>query len=154
MQTRDNAKFHIVLVKGWIEKNRKFLLAKRSNAELHKPGVWSLPGGKVENEIEPNILQKTLKKEIKEEVGVEITNDIELVFNNSFERVDGANVVSLTFLCHYKSGEAKPLEDTVEIRWFSIEELKNFTEIEDFLKIEIIELVKYLESSKNKRFIL
>jgi len=145
MQTKDNAQFHIVAVKGWVEKDNKFLLAKRSAKELHKPNSWSLPGGKVEGEIEePCILQKTLKKEIKEEVGIEISDDIELLYNNSFKRVDGAHVVMLTFLCHYKSGEAKPIEDTSEVKWFSIEELKNFKEAENFLKIEIKELLHYL----------
>jgi ADP-ribose pyrophosphatase YjhB (NUDIX family) len=149
MQTKDNAQFHIVLVKGWIEKDGKFLLAKRSLKELHKPGVWSLPGGKVEGEKEePNILQKTLKKEIKEEVGVEITNVIDLIYNNSFKRVDGAHVISLIFLCHYKSGYAKPLEETAEVRWFTLEELKRFNEAEDFLREEIKELVNYMKNKK------
>jgi 8-oxo-dGTP diphosphatase len=145
MKTKDNAPFHIVAVKAWVEKDNKFLLAKRGPHELNKPNTWSLPGGKVENGIEFNILQKTLKNEVKEEVGIEITNNISLVSNSSFERVDGAHVVMLTFLCHYKSGEAKPLEDTSEVKWFSLEELKNFNDAEDFLKIEISELEKYLK---------
>lgn len=146
METKDNAKFHIVLVKGWIEKNGKFLLAKRANTELHKPGAWSLPGGKVESTgEEKNILQKTLKKEIREEVGIEIEDNIEILYNNSFIRVDNAHVVNVTFLCHYKSGEAKPLEDTAEIKWLTIDELKNFGEAEDFLKAEINELDKHLK---------
>ena len=145
MQTKDNAQFHIVAVKAWIEKDNKFLLAKRGLNELHKPNTWSLPGGKVEGKIEePNILQKTLRREIKEEVGINITDDVELIYNNSFVRTDGAHVVMLTFLCHYKSGEAKPLEDTAEIRWFTIEELERLEGIEDFLKIEIKELMNYL----------
>jgi len=149
MQTKDNAQFHIVLVKGWVEKDGKFLLAKRGDQELHKPGIWSLPGGKVENETEePDILQKTLRKEIKEEVNVDISDEIDLVYNNSFVRVDNAHVVSLTFLCHHKSGEARPLEDTKQIKWFTIEVLKEFNEVEDFLKIEINELVKYLKKCK------
>ena len=146
MQTNDNAQFHIVAVKAWIEKDNKFLLAKRGPKELHKPNTWSLPGGKIEDEIEePNILQKTLRREIKEEVGIEITDDIELIYNNSFIRIDGAHVVILTFLCHYKSGEAKPLEDTAETKWFTIEELKRLVGVEDFLKREISELEKYLK---------
>lgn len=149
MKTKDNAQFHIVAVKGWIEKDSKFLLAKRGPNELHKPNKWSLPGGKIEDEVEePSILQKTLRREIKEEVGIDITDDVELIYNNSFLRVDGAHVVMLTFLCHYKSGEAKPMEDTAEIRWFTIEELKKFNEAEDFLKKEINELENYLKNNR------
>lgn len=151
MQTKDNAPFHIVLAKGWVEKDGKFLMAKRGEEELHKPGTWSLPGGKVERDVgEENILQKTLKKEIEEEVGVEITDEIELIYNNTFERIDGAHVVNLTFLCHHKSGEAKPLEDTAQVKWFSIEELRNFEDLEPFFKREVEKLIKYLEKRSKK----
>ena len=50
MQTQDNAQFHIVLVKGWVEKDGKFLMARRSRKEIQAPGQWSIPGGKMENE--------------------------------------------------------------------------------------------------------
>jgi 8-oxo-dGTP diphosphatase len=147
METEDKAKFHIVLVKGWVERGGKFLLAKRGLTELQKPGTWSLPGGKVESVAEePDILQKTLKKEILEEVGVEIEDYAELIFNNSFVRVDGAHVVSMTFLCRYKSGEAMPLDETAEVRWMTLEELKNFADVESFLKIEIDRLSQRLKS--------
>ncbi len=148
MKTQDNAQFHIVLVKGWVEKCGKYLMAKRGNTEPHKPGVWSLPGGKVENEVERDILQSTLKKEIKEEVGLDITETIELVYNNTFRRIDNAHVVSLTFLCHYKGGEAEALDDTAEVKWFTIEELKNFKDAEDFLQIEIEELLKFIQKKR------
>lgn len=147
MQTKDHAHFYIVLVKAWVEKKGKFLLAKRGDKELQKPGSWAPPGGKVDLKDESHVLSKTLKKEVLEETGITITNKIELVYNNSFTRVDEAQVVNLTFLCHWQSGEAKPLEDTAEIRWFSAEELKNFPEAEDFLKIEIRELLRYLQKS-------
>lgn len=145
MQTKDNAHFHIVLVKAWVEKDGKFLMAQRGSVELHKPGVWSLPGGKVDDEVKRDILQATLKKEVLEEVGVKITNQIELIYNNSFIRSDGSHVVNLTFLCHWESGEAQPLEDTAKVQWFTIEELKNFPNAEDFLQIEINELINYLD---------
>lgn len=35
MQTKDNAHFHIVLVKAWVEKDGKFLMAQRGSQELH-----------------------------------------------------------------------------------------------------------------------
>jgi len=144
MQTKDNANFHIVLVKAWVEKDEKFLMAQRGATELHEPDAWSLPGGKVENEVMRDILQSTLKKEVFEEVGIEITDIIELIYNNSFIRSDGAHVVNLTFLCHWESGIAQALEDTANVQWFSVKELRNFPDSEEYLQIEIDELVKYL----------
>ena len=62
METKDNAHFYIVAAKGWIEKDGKYLLARRGPEELHMPGVWSLPGGKVETETEEaHIIEKTLR---------------------------------------------------------------------------------------------
>lgn len=151
MQTKDNAHFHIVLVKGWVEKDGKFLLAKRAATELHMPGVWSLPGGKIDKgneKVQPHIVEKTLKREIKEEVGIDIEDEVGLVYTSSFTRVDSAHVVNLTFLCRYKAGEAKALEETAEVRWFSLDELQNFAEAPDFLKREVNALMRYLKDHR------
>lgn len=138
MQTKDNAQFHIVAVKAWVKKGDKYLLARRGMNEVHMPGVWSIPGGKVDDDDETvNILQETLKREVLEEVGVEITDEIDLVYNNTFKRSDGSSVVGLTFLCHWKSGEAEPLEETLEVGWFTLDELLKMEDVEDFLKREI-----------------
>lgn len=146
MNTKDNANFFIVAVKAWVKKSDKYLLARRGLNEIHMPGVWSLPGGKVENDGEiVDVLQKTLKKEIMEEVGLEITDEIDLVFDNTFTRSDGSPVVALTFLCHWKAGEAMPLEDTSEVKWFTLDELKNLEEVEDFLKREISRLSAHVK---------
>lgn len=138
MTTKDNAKFHIVAVKAWVKKGDKYLLARRGMNEVHMPGIWSIPGGKIDEGGDTvNILQETLKREVLEEVGLEITDEMELIFNNTFERSDGSSVVGLTFLCHWKSGETVPLEDTSEIGWFTLNELLGMEEVEDFLKREI-----------------
>lgn len=115
--------------------------------ELHKPGVWSLPGGKVEDTVEQDILNSTLKTELMEEVNIEIANNIQLVKNNAFRRVDKSHVVNLTFMCEYVSGEPKANEDTSEIAWFTIEELENFADAEDWLIEEIKSLKKYLKTN-------
>lgn len=145
MQTKDNANFFIVMTKGWVQKNSKFLLAQRGPEELHMPGVWSLPGGKVENEIETNILEKTVAKEIEEEVGITVSSQMELIYNNSFKRSDGATVIGLTYLCRYQSGTEAPLEDTTEIAWYTLEELEAMENIEEFLKKEITILSQYIK---------
>ncbi len=145
MQTKDNANFFIVAAKGWVQKQNKFLLARRGPEELHMPGVWSLPGGKVENEIMDNILEKTVAKEIEEEVGIIIDSDMKIIHNNSFQRSDGATVIGLTYLCQYQSGAEAPLEDTTEIAWYTLEELEVMENIESFLKKEIKILSSFLK---------
>lgn len=129
METKDKAKFNIVLVMGVIEKEGKYLIAQRSLDEPQAPGTWSLPGGKVEVETkkdELNVLEETLKKEIVEEVGIEVEDEMFYVRSSSFIRNDGAPVVGVLFLCKWKSGKATPLEDSIDIAWISIDEIPNY----------------------------
>ena len=90
------------------------------------------------------ILEKTLKREVMEEVGIEIEDEIALVENEGFTRVSGHHVVGLTFLCKWKKGVAKPLEDQEEVRWFTKEELKNFAELPPYFKPRVKKLLQIL----------
>ncbi len=119
-------KTHLILVNAVVEKDGKILVSQRSWGETHQPGSWTIPGGKVERTEGNvwNIIEETLKKEIMEETGVEIKDDAQLLTNNTFIRSTGQHVVALIFLCHWKSGEGKPLEDTIDTKWITEEELK------------------------------
>lgn len=126
----DTNKIYSVIVNAVVIKEGKALLSQRSFEEAHEPGKWTIPGGKIENkpdEIEiMNVVEKTLAKEVMEEVGVEITDNVSLITNNTFMRSNGQMVIALVFLCHYKSGEAKALEDTINVAWVSKDELDSY----------------------------
>ncbi|MDD3647336.1 MAG: NUDIX domain-containing protein [Candidatus Dojkabacteria bacterium] len=129
MNTKDNAKFHIVLVTGVIEKNGEYLIAQRSFEEIQAPGKWALPGGKVELSMpdnDRNVLETTLEREIEEEVAVRIYQKPIYVMSSAFTRVDNATVVGVLFLCKWKSGRAKALEDTINVSWVGIDELHKY----------------------------
>lgn len=119
-------KTHLVLVNAVVEKDGKILVSQRSFEETHQPGSWTIPGGKVERTLGDvwNIIEETLNKEVMEETGVEIKDDVQLLTNNTFIRSTGQHVVALIFLCHWKSSEGKPLEDTIDTKWITEEELK------------------------------
>jgi len=121
-------KFYSVIVNSVIiNSENKVLIAQRSHEEGHEGGKWSIPGGKIESVGEEHdILLKNIKKEIFEEVGVEIFDDIVLAHDNTFTRSNGDNVLALVFVCKYKSGEAKPLEDTVDVKWIGKDEIGNY----------------------------
>lgn len=147
MKTADDAKFHIVLVKGWVKKDDQFLIAKRSREELQAGGEWFIPGGKVEDVNETDVLLRALKEEIKEEVNLSITDSVELIWSNSFTRKDGAHVVGLTFLCHYENGQAKPLEETSEVKWVDLAILSSMKDgVAPYFQTEIDRLFKYLDN--------
>jgi len=125
---------HVVAVNAIVKKEDKYLLARRSYKDDQSPGEWSFPGGKVENGVGKNRLQETLDKEIMEEVGIEITEDIELVYNDSFIRSSGDHVIMMTFLCHWKVGEAKPLEDQEEVAWLTAEEISTMKDLPEYTR--------------------
>lgn len=121
-----DSKLHSVIVNGVVFKEDKVLVSQRSWEEAHEPGKWTIPGGKVEreNDVTFHILEKNVKKEIKEETGVEVEDKMVIVTNNSFIRPsDNQHVVAIVFKCTYKSGEPKPLEDTIDCKWVTEEEV-------------------------------
>ena len=63
----------------------KYLITKRSPTKRRFPGMWTVPGGKMETSdylklpkdtefYWYNVLERTLWREIKEEVGIDIDN--------------------------------------------------------------------------------
>lgn len=128
MKDHAKNKTHLILVNAVVEKNGKILISQRSLDEPHEPGKWTIPGGKVERTKGDvfNVIEKTLSDEVKEETGVEITEEAKLITNNTFIRSTGQHVVALIFLCHWKSGTAKPLDDTIDTKWITKEELNKY----------------------------
>lgn len=111
---------HVIVVMGIVKRGDKYLIAKRSADDPQQGGQWSSPGGKVDQQIEEHIIENTLKREIQEEVGIEIEDNVEFIYNNSFIRISGHHVVAMVFVCFYKSGEARPLEGQEDIKWLTI----------------------------------
>lgn len=118
---------HSILVNGVVFKDDKVLVSQRSFEEKHMPGAWTIPGGKVEvtDEVVFNVLEKNLIKEVLEETGVEIEEEMQMVTNNTFIREsNNQHVVVIVFKCMYKSGEAQALEDTIDCKWATKEEIQ------------------------------
>lgn len=123
-------KLHSVIVNAVIFNGDKVLVSQRSLEEAHEPGKWTIPGGKVERTEGDvfNIIEDTLAREVMEETGVEIEKEVQLIANNTFIRSDGQHVIAMVFKCIYKSGDARPLEDTIDCKWAT----KNEVEKMDF----------------------
>lgn len=136
-------KTHLILVNGVVFDGDKVLVSQRSWDEPHEPGRWTIPGGKVERTTneEFHVIEKTLSREILEETGVEIEDKVQLITNNTFLRSTGQHVVALVFKCFYKSGEAKPLEDTIDCKWATLSEIKEM-EFPQNVKEYILEAFK------------
>ena len=137
---------HVVAVFAIVQKGNKFLIAKRSSSDPQAGGQWAFPGGKVDLKLGDNILQKNLKREVLEETGVEIGSKIEYLANEGFVRGSGHHVIALTFLCHWKKGIAKPLEDQEKVDWKSLTELISMNdELPGHALARILALKEYLD---------
>lgn len=108
----------IVAVTAVVIKGDKFLAGKRAMSEVAFPGLWTVPGGKMEP---GKTILEHLRDEIREEAGVEVEN-IFFVGDFSFTRPDRHLVLGLEFGCDYLSGDPKAGDDMDSMRWLAIEE--------------------------------
>lgn len=147
----DPNKMHYLTATAIIIKDGKYLIAKRSENEKAMPGLWTVPGGKLEVEDYSklpkdtgdhwyNVAEKLLKREVKEEVNLEIKN-IQYLTSISFIRPDNIPVVILSFHADYAGGEVELEEEALtEFAWVTLSEAKNYKLIEGiYEEIEMLE---------------
>lgn len=110
----------ITVVAALIEKNGKYLIAKRSTGDSNVLGKWEFPGGKVEpNEDELDAIER----EIKEEFEINI-KAIEYLINNVCIYPNKTVDLRL-YECMYISGDFI-LHDHSEYKFISAEEILNY----------------------------
>ncbi len=84
-QSFQNQYLHEVAITAIVVKDGKYLIVRRSATKKRFPGMWTVPGGKLETkdylELPKdtefywyNVLEKVLRREVKEEVGIDIAN--------------------------------------------------------------------------------
>lgn len=124
----------IVSVGGLVVRGKHFLLARRGKEPLKD--IWTLPGGAVELGEE---LEQAIVREILEECQIEvrplgIIEVFEQIFRDDKGRVKFHYVI-VDFLLEYVSGEAKPLSDSTELKWITIDELGKYNPPERAVKV-------------------
>lgn len=107
----------IIVVAALIEKDGKYLIARRASGDENVLGKWEFPGGKVE----PNEDELTaIEREIREEFELEV-KAIKFITNNVCEYP--TRIVDLRlYECKYISGEFK-LHDHFEKKYVDKEEI-------------------------------
>ena len=111
---------YIKVVAALIEKDGKYLIARRSTGDENVEGKWEFPGGKVE----PNEEEMTaIEREIREEFELEV-KAIRFLVNNEHQ-YPGRIVDLRLYECKYISGELK-LHDHYEYKFVSKDELLDY----------------------------
>lgn len=113
--------FNVAAKSFIVNKDNKLLLIKRRPNDVHKPNVWEIPGGRLDESESP---YEGVKRETIEETGLEITvlNPLRI---HHFEREDEQQITLITFLCKPKSTDVELSEEHTEYDWFDLEEAKD-----------------------------
>lgn len=133
----NNQYLHEVVITAIIVKDGKYLITRRSLNTKRFPGMWTVPGGKMETNdylklpkdtefYWYNVLEQTLRREIKEEVGIDIAN-IEYVTSLATVHADGSPSLVISCMADYISGEVKlQVEENDQFVWVDLERVKSY----------------------------
>lgn len=133
----NNQYLHEVAITAIIVKDGKYLITRRSPNKKRFPGMWTVPGGKMETsdylklpkDTEHywyNVLERTLRREIKEEVGIEVRN-IEYVTSLATIHEDGSPSLVISCVADYVSGEIElQAEESDQFAWVNLVEAKDY----------------------------
>ena len=110
----------VTVVAALIEKDNKYLIARRIYGNPEVVGKWEFPGGKVEpNEDE----MKAIEREIREEFELNV-EEISFLINNIYEYPNRTIDLRL-YKCKYIGGNFK-LHDHSEYKLVSKDEILNY----------------------------
>ena len=109
--------FRLAVKSFVINEREELLLIKRSVADVHKPGLWEVPGGRLELGEDPFA---GLKRETKEETGLDIQVKNPLRIHH-FVRDDGQKITMITFLCQALSNSIVLSDEHSEFVWLDLD---------------------------------
>ena len=119
-------------VKSFIVNDKnELLLIKREDNDVHCPGMWEIPGGRLELGEDPF---EALKRETKEEtnIDIEVLNPLKV---HHFERDDGQNITMISFLCRPKNNSVVLSKEHTDYKWVELN--KAASEIHPSLRKEV-----------------
>jgi len=108
--------------KAVIRKEGKIILIQRSAESGFEPGLWELPGGKIEFGED---LIEALKREVEEETGLQI--DVGRPFKTWHFLKEPFWVTGVTFICDYQGGSINLSTEHDAHAWINPEEYINYS---------------------------
>jgi len=110
----------ITVVAALINKNNKFLIAKRSTGSKELIGKWEFPGGKVEtNENEMDAIEREIKEEF------ELNIKAKKFLTNNIYKYPSKEIDLRLYDCEYISGSFK-LHDHSDYKFVDKTEITNY----------------------------
>ena len=109
-----------VAVKGFIVKNNRLFCVKRAEDDIQSPGIWEIPGGRLDLGEDPVL---GLMREIHEETGMYIDVLYPMSVRH-FIRNDGQIITMLIFFCRPKGGDVRLSEEHSKLGWIDLKDYK------------------------------
>lgn len=107
---------------GVIVNNHQQILITQRSMHVKEPGRWEFPGGKLEPGEFP---EAALKREIFEEVNLKISAPVFLCHLSQGVAPD--DVQLFVYYITQFTGDACCLEKQLDLKWSTLDELKNYT---------------------------
>lgn len=101
-----------VAAKAVVVRDGRILVLQRSAGSSHDPGLWELPGGKMEY---GEVLTEALAREVTEETGVSVRVGAPLLTWHFTK--EPFWVTGVTFACEYGGGEVALSPEHDDARW-------------------------------------
>lgn len=132
-----NEYLHEVVITAIVRNKDKYLIIRRSKNKKRFPGMWTVPGGRLDVKdylafpkdtkfYWYNVLEKTLRREVKEEVGIEIKN-VEYLTSLATVHKDGSPSLVISCIANYLSGEIiLQKAETDKFVWVTVDEAKKY----------------------------
>jgi 8-oxo-dGTP diphosphatase len=134
MDEKDFQRNHHIAVTCIVVKDGKYLITKRSDNRESFNNLWTVPGGKLEKKDYErpkdtehhwyNVIEHALRREVKEEVGLEI-NNLNYLTSLTFMKGEVPMLVISMYTDNH-DGEVNLDDESVDHRWVSLEEAKNY----------------------------
>lgn len=154
-----NKFLHEVPITAIIIKDGRFLIIRRAKTKKKFPGMWTVPGGRLEpSDYQDlpkdtkhhwyNIVEKTLCREVKEEVGLDIEN-IDYLTSITMMVGEYPSLI-LSFIATYKSGDIILQEEELDkAEWVTLEEAREYDLIEGIYD-ELVMAESYQKRSRKQ----
>jgi len=153
-----NLAHYIVVTVIPVNKEGKFLICKRAEWENAFPGMWTVPGGKMEvldyalrNKDTAhhwyNVFEEVAKREVEEEVGLKIS-EIGYVTSMVYVRSDRIPCTIVSLYANVDNEDIRLNSALSEFAWVNLNEAKEY-ELIDGIYEELKVLDKQLSTGKN-----
>ena len=139
---QDKLFYFVANVVIYREEDARCLILKRDEREKVHPGMWAVPGGKLEWEDLPtdkptringdvldfeDAVENLLVRESKEEANVDIETTLHYINSVAFIRPDNVPVVLVKFAAKYIGGDIVPEKGAfTDFAWVNAEEVKKY----------------------------